>query len=75
MGFFSWNCKGCNEIARELIDSCGGALIEAIKKIRNNYGLGLKEAKALVDEYKASGQIVGLPEGDEPDLGVTGVLA
>jgi len=64
-----------NEIARELIDSCGSDKIEAIKKIRSNYGLGLKEAKALVDEYNASGQIIGLPNGSDPDLGEAGALA
>ncbi len=62
-----------NEIARELIESCGTNKIAAIKIIRNNYGLGFKEAKAVVDEYKASGQIIGLPQGDEPDLGAAGV--
>lgn len=62
-----------NEIARELIESCGTNKIGAIKIIRNNYGLGLKEAKAVVDEYDASGQIVGLPQGDEPDPGAAGV--
>ena len=50
------------EIAKELIDSHGpSAKIQAIKMIRQNYGLGLKEAKHLVDEYYRSGKIVGLP--------------
>lgn len=50
------------EIAAELIDSCGNRKIEAVKKIRNNYNLGLKEAKAVVDEYHATGRVIGLPE-------------
>ena len=50
------------EIARELIDSCGpNNKINAIKLIRNNYGLALKEAKDVVDEYFRTGNIVGLP--------------
>lgn len=55
-----------HQIAREIIDACGpNQKILAIKKVRENYGLGLKEAKDLVDHYFATGEIIGLP--DDPD--------
>ncbi len=60
-----------NEIARELLDAIGpGQKIQCIKKIRENFGLGLKEAKHVVDEYFASGQIIGLPDDEPPMVGV-----
>jgi len=46
-----------NSIAAEVIDSFGGQKIQAIKKIREMYGYGLKEAKDLVDTYARTGQI------------------
>lgn len=53
-------------IAGEIIDEClkKNQKILAIKKIREQYGLGLQESKALVDEYQSSGQII-FP-GDPP---------
>ena len=52
-----------SQIAAELMDSCGpDRKIDAIKLIRNNYGLMLKEAKDLVDEYFRSGNVIGLPD-------------
>jgi hypothetical protein len=56
-----------NAIARELIDAEGPQQkIMAIKSIRNNFGLSLKDAKDLVDEYFASGQII-FPDDPEAD--------
>ena len=65
------NAPTRNQIARELIDSIGPSTqkIQCIKKIRENFGLGLKEAKALVDEYIISGQIVGLEDEDDDFTG------
>lgn len=58
-----------NEIARELIETAGpNNKIEAIKQIRANFGLGFKEAKDVVDTYYATGNIVGLPDSDEPPM-------
>ena len=52
-----------HEIVREMLESCGPSRkIDAIKLIRSNYGLQLKESKDLVDEYFRSGDIVGLPK-------------
>lgn len=46
-------------IAAELIDAIGpNQKIQCIKKIREVYGMGLKEAKELVDEYFRTGRIV-----------------
>lgn len=53
-------------IAAEYIDAFPNQKIEAIKKIREVYGYGLKEAKALVDEYHRTGQIVFPDEGMTP---------
>jgi len=53
-----------HQIAREIIDEClkRNQKIQAIKKVREQYGIGLKEAKDVVDEYQSSGQIV-FPKG------------
>lgn len=66
-----------HEIARELMDMHGpNHKIESIKAIRNNFGLGLREAKAVVDEYFATGEIVGISGDDGPaDDGPAGVVA
>lgn len=62
-----------NEIARDLIEATGlSQKIQCIKRIREAFGIGLKEAKHLVDEYQSSGQIVGLPHGDNLDDGSVG---
>jgi len=54
-----------HDIAKDLIDACGpNQKIAAIKAIRNGFGLALKEAKDLVEEYFMSGRIVGLPGDD-----------
>jgi hypothetical protein len=53
-----------NEIARELIEAEGPQRkIHAIKSIRSNFDISLKQAKRMVDEYYASGQII-FPEDD-----------
>jgi hypothetical protein len=57
-------------VAKNLIEAEGpGRKIAAIKAIRARFGLGLKEGKALVDEFYISGKII-FP--DEPgSAGVT----
>lgn len=60
-----------DEQAKKLIDSHGPTQkIATIKAIRATYGLGLREAKAVVDEYFATGKIVGLPDEDNGASGV-----
>lgn len=49
------------ELAADLIEGVKPRKIEAIKLIRTNFGLGLKEAKDLVDGYYQTGKVTGLP--------------
>lgn len=55
-------------IAKELIDQflLKGEKIGAIKKVREVYGYGLGEAKAIVDKYEKTGQIM-FPEDNDGD--------
>lgn len=62
-----------SEIARQLIELelKNNGKIHAIKRIREAFGVGLKEAKAIVDEFQITGRII-LDDGDEPGpAGVT----
>lgn len=53
-----------NQTAVDIIDGAGSP-IEAIKALRNVFGLSLKASKDIVDEYRISGNIVGLDDGDD----------
>jgi hypothetical protein len=46
-----------DEIVRDIINGANSK-IDAIKKIKANYGLGLREAKDVVDEHERSGAIL-----------------
>lgn len=52
-------------VAKTLMDRHPENKIQAIKAIRARFGLGLKEAKEVVDIYWDSGRVVGIP--DQPD--------
>ncbi len=54
-------------IAKELMDPYlqRGEKIQAIKKIREAYGYGLKEAKAIVDDYVRTGHVTFPEDGDD----------
>lgn len=53
--------------AREIITAAGANnKITAIKDIRAEFQLGLRESKAVVDEFYSSGKIVLPGEDDDP---------
>ncbi len=47
-----------HQLAAEIIDSLPTQKIQAIKKIRERFGFGLKEAKQVVDHYNQHGKII-----------------
>lgn len=57
-------------IAKELMDPYlqSGRKILAIKKVRETYGYGLKEAKVMVDEYQRTGHVVFPDQAAKDDI-------
>jgi ribosomal protein L7/L12 len=59
------------EIAKTIFNWTGKARVQGIKDIRQKFGLGLKEAKMMSDEYFQTGKIIwpgDLDEGGEAHL-------
>jgi ribosomal protein L7/L12 len=58
------------QVAKIIIDAQGpNNKIAAIKLLRGEFGLGLKEAKAILDEYYISGRII-FPDDQPPGVAV-----
>jgi ribosomal protein L7/L12 len=60
------NMPSRDEVAIGIITKYAKAKVRGIKAIRNQFGLSLKDAKHLVDEYYSSGKII-FPDDTPPD--------